>query len=511
MTATAAQAETTQTAKPYLPLERGWWRTPLLFMLSLDLVGLELWPALAISILFLAHAWRHDRYDFMIMLTYFFGGFGLYVVSFLPVWIADIVLLASFMLWFVYRKPPILKKTLVALCAMAIFTLVISFLSVESLSIQILTMHRYWYIFCIIVPFAIFSGIEFNFDTFIRRLFPYMLLTAIFYILDSFVICGHILIAKDSLNNNSTFYDPAFHPFSGNFYRIYPAGIFLYILVFIPIIRNYRLHWWQWALFAGSFAASQTFTVLIAFVAVFIFLQGSLRKILTWGVMVLVLLPIMYFIDGLLPTQIKGDAIQSGLRIKSSIDQFLLIYNAVDAEDIAEFGSGRMAQVIPKVEIVEREHRELIGRGFLHPNRTTLNQYIIDNEYYTDIEKAEEVTAFTEISQVNIYLHMGILGLVVITGIYLYLYYLIRKLKYAYLYFSNLVFSFFCGFGGYSLLNMPDGAILLAISFAIPILAERDKLGFNCPWLKRRGRRAELCQSLPHTDGAYGRSAQALR
>lgn len=510
MIATAAQAENTPAAKPYLSLERGWWRTPLLFMLSLDMVGLELWPALAISILFLAHAWRHDRYDFMIMLIYLFGGFGLYLVIDLPIWIPDIVLFVSILLWFIYRKPPILKKTLVALCVLTLFMFIISFLSVESLSIQIFMMRKYWYIFCLIVPFAIFSGKEFCLDTFIRRLFPYVILTAIFYILDGFIICGHILIAKDSING-STFYDPAFHPLSGNFYRIYPAGIYLYILIFIPILRNYRLHWWQWALLAGSFAASQTFTVMLAFVAVFVLLQGSIRKILIWSLMGIVFLTGLYFVDGMLPTQLRGEVVQSRLRIKSSIDQFALFYNAVDPEDIAEFGSGRMAQVIPKVETVEREHRELIGLGFLHPNRTTLNQYIIDNEYYTDIEKAEEVTAFTEISQVNIFLNMGWSGIVVITSFFLYLYYLIRKLKYSYLFFSNLVFSFFCGLGGYATINMPDGAILLAVSFAIPILAERDKLGFNCPWLKRRERRGEPCLSLPHSDEACGHSVQALR
>lgn len=511
MTSTAAQAETTQTAKPYLPLERGWWRTPLLFLLSLDLVGLELWPALAISILFLAHTWRHDRYDFMIMLMYLCGGYGFYSIESLPVWIPDIALLASIVLWFIYRKPPILKKTLAALCALVIFMFIISFLSVESIAIQIFIMRKYWYIFCLIIPCAIFSGKEFDFDQFARKLFPYILLTAIFYILDGFVICGHILVAKDSLNNGSTFYHPAFHPLSGNFYRIYPPGLYIYILLFIPILREYRLHWWQWALFAGSFIACQTFTVLIAFVAVFVLMQGSFRKVMKWSLTGLVLLTGIYFIDGMLPTQLKGETVQSRLRIKSSIDQFVTLYNAVDEEDIAEFGSGRMAQVIPKVEIVEREHRQLIGLGFLHPSKTTLNQYVIDNEYYTDIEKAEEVSAAVEISQVHIYLHMGWSGLIVITLVYLYMYYLIRKLKYSYIFLSMMIFSFFASLGGFVTPYLPDGCILLAYSFAIPILAGRDKLGFNCPWLKRRGRRAELCQSLPHTDGAYGHSAQALR
>lgn len=511
MTATAAQAENTSAAKPYIPLERGWWRTPLLFMLSLSMVGLEIWPAIALSILFLAHSWRNDRYEFMIMLMFVCGGFGLYNVDQLPVCITDIAMLVSIVLWFIYRKPLILKKTLVALCIMIIFMFAISFMSVESFTVQVFMMRKYWYILCIILPFAVFSGKEFDFAVFAQKLLPYMVLMAIFYILDGFVICGHVLVPKETNINDSTFYDPAFHPLSGNFYRIYPPGLYFYILLFIPILRNYRLHWWQWALFAGAFIACQTFTVIIAFLAVFIVFQGSLRSITKWSLLGIILLAGIYVVDGMLPTVTRGESTQTQLRIKSSIDQFVDLYNAVDDEDIANFASGRMAQVLPKVEIVNREHRQLIGLGFLHPQKTTLNQYIIENEYYSDIEQAEEVSTGVEISQVQVFIQMGWLGLIVLTVFYLSLYLIIRKLKYSYIFLSTMIFTFISGFGGFITPYTAEGCMLLAYSFAIPILAERDKLGFNCPWLKRRGRRAELCQSLPHTDGAYGHSAQALR
>ena len=68
--------------------------------------------------------------------------------------------------------------------------------------------------------------------------------------------------------------------------------------------------------------------------------------------------------DSFLPTQIHNDSFQSRLRIKSSVDQFMDLFNAVDDEDIAEFGSGRMAQALPKLDVVERENRQLIGLGF---------------------------------------------------------------------------------------------------------------------------------------------------
>lgn len=470
--------------KPYLPLEPGWWKLPLCYMLTLSLFGLLLYPMAAVSLIFSLYQWRRDRYNFLIMLTLFWGGFGFWPPE-LPT--GYLLLAVSIALWFLMRKPPILKRTLIAIAVYIAFMFVIALLSVENIKIQVFMMSRYWMILYIIVPFAVFAGHKFEFDVFLRKLMPFALMIAIFYILDAYIISGHILLPNDSGNNGSTIFSPAIHPFSGLIYRIYPPGIFFYALFFIPLLHKYRLRWWQWTLFVGSLVACQTFTIIIGFLVTYIVFQGKIKQIMLWGIGGVVFLIGLYFVDGMLPTQIRGDVVQSRLRIKSSVDQFLDLFNAVDEEDIAEFGSGRMAQIIPKLEIVEREHRELIGLGFLHPQKTTLNQYIIDNEYYSDIEKAEEVSAVVEISQVQVFIQMGWLGLIVVTGFYLYLYYIIRKLPHSYYYLSVCLLNFMWGFGGFAGIYSSDGCMTIAIAYAAIILSAREELpGFNCKWLKNR-------------------------
>lgn len=471
--------------KPYLPLEPGWWKLPLCYLLTLSLFGLLLLPMAIVSLVFLAYQWRRDRYNFLIMLTLFWGGFGFWPPE-LP-W-GYLSLTVSTVLWFLLRKPPILKRTLIAIGAFIAFMFVIAILSVESIKVQIFMMNPYWQILYIIIPFAVFAGQKFEFDIFLHKLMPFALMIAIFYLLDAYVISGHILLPNDSGNNGSTIFDPAIHPFSGIIYRIYPTGLYFYALFFIPLLRSYRLRWWQWGLFIGSLVASQTFTIIVGFIATYIVFQGKPKQIFRWGIGGIVFFIGLYFVDGMLPTQIKGEGnIQSRLRIKSSIDQFFDLFNAVDDEDIAEFGSGRMGQIIPKLEIVEREHRELIGLGFLHPKKTTLNQYIIENEYYSDIEAAEEVSAVVEISQVQVYIQMGWLGLIVVTGFYLYLYYIIRKLPHSYYYLSVCLLNFMWGFGGFAGIYSSDGCMTIAIAYAAIILSAREELpGFNCKWLKNR-------------------------
>ncbi len=474
--------------KPYIPLERGWWRLPLFYLLTLSIVGLELYPFLAISIAFLAYQWRHDRYNFLIMLTILWGGFGFFSVASFSIY--NIALLASIVLWFVMRKPTNIKGTLLAKLLNFAFMLIIAMLSVESMKVQFLMMSRYWLILYIIVPFAIFSGHSFDFYVFLQKLMPFALMIGIFYILDAYIISGHILIPNDTGLNNSTFFSPAIHFFSGIVYRIYPTGLFFYSLLFIPLVMNYSLRWWQWCIFIGSLAACQTFTVIIGFAVVYVVFKGSFKQICKWCFVGIIAFVSIYLIDGLLPKVERGESQQSSLRIKSSIDQFIDLYNAVDEEDIAEFGSGRMAQILPKTEIVSRENRELIGLGFLHPSKTTLNQYIINNELYTDVEKSEEVATGVEVTQIQVYITMGWLGVFVVTLFYLYLYFTIRKFPHSYYFLSVLALNFMWGFGGFAGIYVAEGCMTIGISYAAIILSERERLpGFNCQWLKERRKR----------------------
>ena len=128
--------------KPYLPLEPGWWKLPLCYVLTL-----------------------------------FWGGFGFWPPE-LPT--GYLPLAVSIALWFLMRKPPILKRTLIAIAVYIAFMFVIALLSVENIKIQVFMMSRYWMILYIIVPFAVFAGHKFEFDVFLRKLMPFALIIAIF-------------------------------------------------------------------------------------------------------------------------------------------------------------------------------------------------------------------------------------------------------------------------------------------------------------------------------------------
>ncbi len=474
--------------KPYVFLEKGWWKLPTFYMISVGLFGLLFYPAFLVAVVFLLYQWRHDRYNFLIMFTLLWGGFGLGPFHNMPLSIP--ALLTAMVLWFVMRKPPILKKTLVVLLVYIGFLFIIALLSVESIKIQIIQMRHFWMILYIIVPFWVFSGHKFEFDVFLRKTFYFCLVMAMFYLLDAYIISGHIFVPNDSGSNGSTIFSPAIHPLSGIIYRIYPSGLYLYCLIFIPLIRSYRLTWWQWLLFIGSLVASQTFTIIMGFVVTFIIFQGGFKKLMIWGFGAVVFLVGIYVLDSFLPTQIHNDSFQSRLRVKSSVDLGGRRIIKKDDEDIAEFGSGRMAQALPKLDVVERENRQLIGLGFLHPEKTTLNQYIIENEYYSDVEASIEVSTAVEINQVQLYIYAGWLGLIVVSGLLLYLYYIIRKLPNAYYYLTVLCLNFMWGFGGFAGIFTPEGCMTIGISYAAIILSERERLpGFNCQWLKERRKR----------------------
>lgn len=486
MTTTAALSQT-NSGKPYIPLDRGCWRVPLFYMLSLSLVGLNFLPAMAFVLLFLAYEWRNDRYEFLIMLTIFCGGFGMIHMTSFPLWPSDIAILISAVAAVLLRKAPILKRlfTLVIVYLACIF--VFALLSVESMKIQIFIMRRYWMVLYVFVPFALFAGRRFDIDTFLRKAFPYMMIIGIFYILDAYIINGHILVPAESEQNDSSIFSPAIHLLSGKIYRIYPPGLYFYALLFIPLLQTYRLKIWQWAVILGSLAACQTFTIIIAFVVVYIIFHSTVKQKIMWGLISVVALVGLYFIDGFLPEQkTEFDVYQSRLRIKSSVDQFFDLTEAFDDEDIAQFASGRMGQAIPKLDLVAREGRQLIGLGFLHPAKTTLNQYIIINEYYSDISKNEEVSTDVEISQIQVYINMGWLGLILVTAFYFYLYWSVRRLPYGNYVLSVLILNFMWGFGGYAGIYTPDGTMTIVVAYAAVVLNAREQLpGFRCPWVKQ--------------------------
>lgn len=169
-----------------------------------------------------------------------------------------------------------------------------------------------------------------------------------------------------------------------------------------------------------------------------------------------------------------GDS-SSFFRIKSSIEQIQAVREAQDDEDIAEFGSGRIAEALPKLEMVNHYNRNWTGLGFIHPQLTTNTKYIINNEYYKDQSENEEAATGIEIEFLQVYITVGYLGLIAYFLFFGSTYAMIRKYRYSRYYLSVLIIVFWFSLGGFTGFTMSHGQIILGLAFAATLLAQRQK------------------------------------
>ncbi len=459
--------------RPYLDIVKKEWKTPLLYLLCISALGLHFYPILLFLPVFWVKAWKNDRYALVLQLTLFFGGYGLaYTTTLFRIWPSDIALALSGILWIIYRKPTLLKKTLLLIILYYVGLFVIASFSLESLKVQIFTMRNYFGIAYIILPIACFAGKEFDIKVFFRRVMPYAFIILIFYISDGFIFPGNILLPGTHIsaeNTISTFYD-LYHLPLGSTFRKYPPGFYFVTLAALPAIRYYRLHWWQWLIFILALAATRTFTIISGFAFFWILFQGSRLKTIKYLFFCLVAGMALYIVDGFLPLRKSEVGAETTLRIKSTIDQFIELSSAIDDEDIAQFGSGRMAQIIPKIELMEDEGRTLTGLGFLHPEKTKITRYIIDNEFYSDVTQAEEVATAVEVIPVQIFINSGWLGLILHCLFFILLYVLIRRLPYSSYYLSVAFLMSWFGLGGFVGLINFEGLYVVSIAYAAVVL-----------------------------------------
>ena len=79
---------------------------------------------------------------------------------------------------------------------------------------------------------------------------------------------------------------------------------------------------------------------------------------------------VLYFIDGSMAYVNDDYRTIAPIRLYSSVNQISEVAEAIDDEDIAEFGSGRIAQVIPKLELLYNLGYQWRGFGFLDKYET---------------------------------------------------------------------------------------------------------------------------------------------
>jgi len=463
-------------SRPYLEVDRPDWIRAIVFLLSLAMMGLSFPLGYLLVPVLLIDSFRKNRYDFVIQWTMLCGGYAIISENNLPFKLEDVAMILSVIGLFIYRKPPLVRKIVGAFLLYAASLLILAMFSDERMMVQIRVLRPWLAFVYFIIPLMVFSGQEFDMHQFMRKAAVYALILCAFYVIDGFVLGGHILIPNSFQTNYygervySTWTNPFIIGF-GAFPRKYPPGLFLLTLIVLPLGRYYKLRWYQWLLIGGALMASKTFTMIMAFVIGYMAFMPNIGRKMQYALIGVILLGGGYAVDSALPVTDNGE---STLRIKSSVDQLTALDEAQDEEDISKAGSGRIGQAIPKFELMYHYNKQWTGLGFLHPEYTTNTKYIIINEFYSDIERNEEVATGIEIIPLQVMLSVGYIGLVIHLLFYISLYVMIRRLKYSIYFLSVEVCVFILGIGGFSGWIGPMGLFLMALAFSAVLLANRD-------------------------------------
>lgn len=462
------------------------YKWPLIFMLTAALAGLSFYPAVLVLVAIILNRWRHDRYDCAIMLLIVIGGMGLVRAKVVPgVSIYDLGLAGGLLCMFLLRKPPVIKLVLLFFAIYAAVLFYTAMQSTETMGIQIRRLRYYFSFITLFIPLAVFADHDFDIKVFFRHLMPYAFLMCGAYIIDSLILKSDIFVPGNFRWDGTvtTFYRPMLgNMFTLAMYRKYPYGLYIVFFILLPALRMFRLKWWEWGLIVLSAMVTQTFTYIATLIIAIVLFQGSFRRIVIITVSAIVGFWALYVVDSFLPMTVDdwGNSSQSTLRIKSTVDQFVTLTEAVDDEDLAEFGSGRLAQAIPKLELVEFYGKEATGLGFLHPELSNSNRFTIVNEYYVDVSDNEEVATGVEIGPVQTYIDAGWIGLTAHILFFLSTYLIIARRRYSSYYLCVLLCVGIMGMSGFASLGGAQGQTLAAFAFAFVVLANRDNLkGFS--------------------------------
>lgn len=442
---------------------------PTVYLVSLSLYGLQFYPAIIVTLLMLIQSWKNDRIEFVVRFTLLVGCYGFTDpdrnFGFKP---SDVAIILSFIAFLLYRKRGVVGQIAFIIVAYIAVMIIFALLSTESMSIQLLQIRNYSAIIYLFFVLYVWADSRFEITKLWHTIILYSLIICCFYIIDGFILNGYVMIPNTVMfsNNISFFYDINWAPFSLHFTRKYPPGLYLLSLAVYPVARYYKLSISQWIIIGLALIACRTMTFIVALAIGYIVSAGFTRRFLKYSFAVLGCFVALFFVD-----KITGNH----LRIASTVDQFtnfVMPEEQIDGEQIeglVTFGSGRLEQVIPKLYHQAESHCLLTGFGFLHPQKTTAQQFIIDNPLYSDISSSEEVVTGVEVTQIQTVLDMGVLGFVIQTAVFILLYFIVRKSS-ASLYFgSMLVIFFIAGLGGFSgWINYPS-LFLIAISLAATI------------------------------------------
>lgn len=440
-----------------------------IYLFALSLYGLDFYPAILLIFFLLIDSWNSNRVEFVLRFTLLAGCYGFTAPDRgFPVKPSDVALMLSFIAFLFYRKRGVVMKITVAIALYIFFILGLAMLSDESMLIQILQIRNYLSIIYLFFVLYVWADYEFDIKILWHLAIVYSLVVCCFYIIDGFILSGYAFIPNTVIFSDDTsyFYDLNWAPFSLRFPRKYPPGLYLMALAVYPVARYERLSVWQWVIVFLALFACRTMTFIAALVVTYIVSAGLTRRFIRYCLLAIICLPLFFIAD-----RLSGNH----LRIASTVDQFVnftMPEEQIDGEQVeglVTFGSGRLEQIIPKIYHQIESGKLLTGFGFLHPQKTTASQFIIDNPLYSDIASSEEVVTGVEVTQIQTILDIGIIGFIIQTLFYIYLYRIVRNQRESFYFGSTLVIFFIAGLGGFSGWIFYQSLFLISISLAAVI------------------------------------------
>ncbi len=442
-----------------------WWRV-IVYCLMLSLVGLRFYPIILVLIIFLLWRWRTNRYFIMVELFLLMGDYAFKANNVLPFKLSDIALMVGVIGFVIYRKNREVKRVTYAMLGYFAVLFLLASTSLESMSVQFVMMRNYLIIVAFFIPLLIFANKNFDWDKFIHAVVLHVLVICGFYVVDTFLLGGYLLLPGAlSSKYPSTFFDP--YIFHYNMPRHYPSGLYWLVLCIIPLTHRWiRFSRIQWTIILLALFASRTNSLLFALIVCYVLFRDNIKQVMKYAIIGSIALIAGYFIDS---------ATGRHLRLADNIEQFASLEAARDDADLAEFGTGRMAQILPKWQLLSDMDRLDVGFGFLHPTLTTNPVFQIRNEYYSDVSRADELATAVEVTQVQTILDCGYLGLLAQFAFYIGIYFIIRRLKYSSYYLCVFVGVSVLGIGGFAGVTQRDGLLILGLALGAIFLANKPK------------------------------------
>lgn len=484
-------------AKEYLRITKENILWPLVFLLSLSMVGMRFPLGYLLVPIILINRFRSDKYDFIIMLTLLTDGYSFFAADDILIKPYNIAAVLALICLLIVKKPPFLKQIIAAIVTYGACLLAFCFISDEPLISQIYGPRNHLLICYLFVPIAVFSGEKFEMKEFFKHLLIYLFIICWFSIIDSVVFGGYLLLPESlaGWGDSSTFYDLNIAPIANSFMRKTAHSLYILSLCTLPMAKYFKFSKWFWFAFISALLITRTFSFTVAFLIVFFVSQGNWRKIGKYALICILGFVALYFFDGAI-TGNKGtlEVTDNGmsyrssyLRIHSHVDQIIdLIEGNLDEETAAALGSTRGAQVIPKMELLYDLDKEWTGFGFLDRNRTTNQKYIIENELYVDISNSEEVAIGVEVIPIEIILRIGYLGLIIHILFYASICWMIRKLKYAAYFYATAGFFVITGLGGFGGLIEPNSLVMVGLALGAVLLSNKEEIYAPIQFVRRR-------------------------